>query len=272
MTLEDQLRSQFLVLGAGAVLVGFGAAGTKAAAPTVDAEPVVATAVSVAKVAAPVAPVAPANPAGVLVANALTELSAHVVKQSDPDALRSAVTAYYAFKAAHPEQIKKPYLYYIDYGLSGRTPRGYVFDMEKLDLVEGPFTVAHGRGSGAKNAIPMSFSNRPGSAATSLGLYVTQETYGFSGKAGGVRYSSIGLRMSGQSGRYNSNARSRGVVVHGAPYVTAAGTGRSEGCPAMEQSRARRLLPMLAHGSVVFQFSPNDASWLRNDPWVHPNS
>jgi hypothetical protein len=115
----------------------------------------------------------------------------------------------------------------------------------------------------------MRFSNRPGSAATSLGLYVTQETYGFGGKSGGQRYTSIGLRMAGKSGRFNSNARSRGVVIHGAPYVSASSSGRSEGCPAMEQFRARRLLPMLANGAVVFQYSPNDADWLKNDPWVN---
>jgi hypothetical protein len=115
----------------------------------------------------------------------------------------------------------------------------------------------------------MRFSNRPGSAATSLGLYVTQETYGFGGKSGGHHYTSIGLRMAGKSGRFNSNARSRGVVIHGAPYVSASGSGRSEGCPAMEQFRARRLLPMLANGAVVFQYSPNDAEWLENDPWIN---
>lgn len=262
------MRSQLLLLGAGAVLVGFGASGNPAdVPPAATAKPaVVASAESVQPVATDTSP---ADARAALVKSALEELSGYVTRQSDEGALRSAVTAYYAFKAAHPEDVKKPYLYYIDYGLSGRTPRGYVFNMETLKLVDGPFTVAHGRGSGAKNTVPMEFSNRPGSAATSLGLYVTQETYGFSGKAGGVRYSSIGLRMSGESGRFNSNARRRGVVVHGAPYVTRSGSGRSEGCPAMEQSRARRLLPMLAHGSVVFQYSPNDEQWLRNDPWLN---
>jgi hypothetical protein len=261
------MRVQLLLLGVGAVLVGFGTSGNTAEVPAASAAPAVITATPAVPVAA--RDTSPADVRAELVKDALTELSVHVKKQSDKSALRSAVTAYYAFKAAHPEDVKKPYLYYIDYGLSGRTPRGYVFNMETLKLVEGPFTVAHGRGSGGKNTIPTSFSNRPGSAATSLGLYVTQETYGFSGKSGGVRYSSIGLRMSGESGRYNSNARRRGVVVHGAPYVTASGSGRSEGCPAMEQSRARRLLPMLAHGSVVFQFSPNDENWVANDPWLN---
>ena len=91
--------------------------------------------------------------------------------------------------------------------------------------------------------MPTRFSNRQGSNSTSLGLYLAQETYGFSGKAGGRRYTSVGLRMKGLSGRFNSAARARGVVAHGAPYVTASRAGRSEGCPAMEQARARKLLP-----------------------------
>jgi hypothetical protein len=180
-----------------------------------------------------------------------------------------AFTAYFAYKAAHPEKVRKPYLYFVDYGLDNRTPRGYVFDMEKLTVVEGPFIVAHGRGSSAgKNGVPMRFSNRPGSSATSLGLYVAEETYAFRGHAGGGVYRSIGLRMDGVSGNYNSTARARGVVVHGAPYVTASGSGRSQGCPAMEQSRARRLIPMIANGGLIFHFSPNDGSWMNNDPWA----
>jgi hypothetical protein len=36
----------------------------------------------------------------------------------------------------------------------------------------------------------------------------------------------------------------------------------------MEVDRARRLLPMIANGGVVFIFSPNDERWLREDPWL----
>ncbi|HEY0811128.1 MAG TPA: murein L,D-transpeptidase catalytic domain family protein [Longimicrobiales bacterium] len=254
------MRSHLLMVASASLLVGFASRAPEAA---VTGKPAPAPVAAVA-VTAPVA-----NPGGAAVNNALTELSRHVTKQSDSNALKTAITAYFNFKTAHPEAVKKPYLYYIDYGLSNRAPRGYVFNMETLELVDGPFIVAHGRGSGPKNAVPMRFSNRPGSAATSLGLYVTQETYGFGGHSGGKYYTSIGLRMAGQSGRFNSKARDRGVVVHGAPYVTAAGSGRSEGCPAMEQFRARRLLPMLSGGAVVFQYSPNDADWLNNDPWVN---
>ena len=260
------MRAYLMLFGIGAIAVGFSAPAEKAVGAAVSTTPVTTT--TVQPVAAPVA-AAVTNERDDFVVKALGALSAHVTRQSDSKALRHAVTAYYNFKSANPDDVKKPYLYYIDYGLDSRTPRGYVFNMETLELIDGPFIVAHGRGSGPKGSVPMRFSNTHGSAATSLGLYVTQETYGFSGKASGSHYTSIGLRMSGQSGRFNDNARARGVVVHGAPYVSPSGSGRSEGCPAMEQARARRLLPMIAGGSVVFQYSPNNSDWLENDPWVN---
>jgi hypothetical protein len=202
--------------------------------------------------------------------SALTVLGDQVEVRSHPDALRYAFQAYHNYRSAHPERVRKPYLYYVDFGLDSRTPRGYVFDMDALRVVEGPFTVAHGRGSvQAGSVVPTLFSNRNGSKATSLGLYLAQETYGFRGNSAGRSYRSVGLRLQGLSGRFNSAARARGIVVHGAPYVTAESAGRSEGCPAMAQFLADLLLPRLANGGMVFHFSPMDPDWLREDPWVN---
>jgi len=199
---------------------------------------------------------------------AVDALAGSVRELSHPRALQDAFRSYFAFKAAHPERVRKPYLYFVDYGLPSTAPRGYVFDMEKLELVEGPFNVAHGRGSSkARLGVPTRFSNAPGSAATSLGLYLAQETYAFSGKSAGQFYTSIGLRLQGLSSRFNDQARARGVVAHGAPYVSASAAGRSEGCPALEQERAKRLLPKLAQGGLVFLFAPQE-EWIQRDPWV----
>ena len=188
---------------------------------------------------------------------------------SSPEALEDAFKAYYEYKAAHPDDVKKPYLYFVDYGLPSTTTRGYVFDMESLKIVDGPFTVAHGRGSSrSRYGVPTRFSNGSGSAETSLGLYVTGDTYAFTGHASGSLYHSIGLRLIGVSSGFYTNAFARGVVAHGAPYVTPTKAGRSEGCPAMEPSRAERLLPERAHGSMVFLFAPNSA-WLAGDPWIN---
>jgi hypothetical protein len=187
---------------------------------------------------------------------------------STPEALTDAVRSYFAFKAAHPDDVRNPYLYFVDYGLPSTTPRGYVLDMKRLKRLDGPFTVAHGRGSAEeRDGVPTRFSNAIGSAATSLGLYLTEATYRFRGNSGGQRYSSIGLRLVGVSDGFNDNAFARRVVAHGAPYVTPAKAGRSEGCPAMEQARARKLLPKLANGGMVFLYAP-DSTWLTKDPWI----
>lgn len=199
---------------------------------------------------------------------ALESFQNTVGRLSSSHALEDAFRSYFAYKAAHPQDVKKPLLYFVDYGLPSTVARGYVFDMNAMKVVDGPFMVAHGRGSSSSMyGIPTRFSNRSGSNATSLGLYVAQETYSFRGRTAGKSYRSVGLRLEGVSEGYNDNARARKVVAHGAPYVTPAKAGRSEGCPAMEQARAKRLLPELANGGMVFLFAPDD-NWMASDPWV----
>jgi hypothetical protein len=216
----------------------------------------------------------PANPAGVVALatnSALSALAPAVTKLSQPQALEDAFHSYFAYKAQHPADVKKPYLYFVDYGLPSTAARGYVFDMDSLKVVDGPFTVAHGRGSSTSMyGVPTKFSNATGSNSTSLGLYITKALYPFHGKTGGQSYSSVGLQLDGVSTGFNDNAFGRHVVAHGAPYVTPTKAGRSEGCPAMEPARAQRLLPELAGGSMVFLFAP-DASWLAGDPWISAN-
>jgi len=202
-----------------------------------------------------------------LTRSALAAFTGAVRPLSRPEALESAFRSYFAYKAAHPDEVRKPFLYFVDYGLPNTAKRGYVFDMESMRVVDGPFTVAAGRGSAPKDGVPTRFSNASGSNATSLGLYVAKSIYDFSGKSGGKRYSSLGLRLMGVSKGFNDKALARGVVAHGAPYVTSTKAGRSEGCPAMEPERAERLLPKLAEGGMVFLFAP-DEGWLSRDPWI----
>ena len=38
----------------------------------------------------------------------------------------------------------------------------------------------------------------------------------------------------------------------------------------MEPTRAKKLLPMLANGAMVFLFAP-DTNWMANDQWVTEN-
>ena len=185
---------------------------------------------------------------------------------SRADALEHAFHSYFAYRSAHPGEIRKPYLYFVDYGLPSTTPRGYLFDMDSMRIVDGPFTVAHGSGSSASRyGVPTRFSNASGSNASSLGLYVARALYDFRGHSGGRTYSSVGLRLDGVSTGFNDNALARGVVAHGAPYVSATSAGRSQGCPAMEPARAQRLLP--SEGGMVFLYAPDDR-WIDRDPWL----
>jgi len=202
-----------------------------------------------------------------LTRSALAAFTGAVRPLSRPEALESAFRSYFAYKAAHPDEVRKPFLYFVDYGLPNTAKRGYVFDMERMRVVDGPFTVAAGRGSAPRDGVPTRFSNASGSNATSLGLYVAKSIYDFRGKSAGKRYSSLGLRLMGVSTGFNDKALARGVVAHGAPYVTSTKAGRSEGCPAMEPERAERLLPKLAEGGMVFLFAP-DEGWLSRDPWI----
>ena len=202
---------------------------------------------------------------------ALTAVAGIVRGLSRPEALETAFKSYFAFKTAHPDQVRKPLLYFVDYGLPNTAKRGYVFDMEQMRVVDGPFTVAAGRGSAESNGVPTRFSNASGSNATSLGLYVAKAIYDFSGHSAGRRYSSLGMRLMGVSTGFNDKAFARGVVAHGAPYVTSSKAGRSQGCPAMEPDRAQRLLPKLADGGMVFLFAP-DQNWMTRDPWLSGNA
>lgn len=253
-----------VVMGGAGFVPGASKPGPVTAAVTAIAkgQPVTANSTVAAKAATP------ANPVEAAAKSAVDAFASIVPTLSSPDALQDAFGAYFAFKAQHPDEVKKPYLYFVDYGQAGTDKRGYIFDMDSLKVVEGPFTVAHGRGSSSsKYGVPTKFSNGSGSAMTSLGLYVAANLYDFTGHTGGHTYSSIGLRLKGVSTGFNDKAFARGVVAHGAPYVTPTKAGRSEGCPAMEPTRAQRVLPKLANGGMVFLYAPN-SKWLAGDPWI----
>jgi hypothetical protein len=269
--MQAMMRSGKLIQN---VLVGTGALLFAAAhvAPTPQTSgPVLKAAMDFVSPKTAMASTLPASRSGAIaeVTHAAVEAFTGVVRPlSRPVALESAFRSYFAYKAAHPDKVQKPYLYFVDYGLPSTEKRGYVFDMSTLTVVDGPFMVAHGRGSSTSQyGVPTFFSNASNSYATSLGLYVAQSTYDFHGHMGSSGYRSVGLRLQGVSSGFNDNALARRVVAHGAPYVTSSKAGRSLGCPAMEPERAQRLLPKLADGGMVFLFAP-DTDWLAKDQWI----
>jgi hypothetical protein len=108
--------------------------------------------------------------------------------------------------------------------------------------------VAHGKNSGFEMA--ERFSNVPESEMSSLGFYVTQDTY--IGKHG------VSLKLNGMDEEYNKNAYDRNIVIHGAEYagedfVKQYGRlGRSQGCPALPMKNHREIIDNIKGGSVLY--------------------
>ncbi|GAB5458620.1 MAG: hypothetical protein Hens3KO_16500 [Henriciella sp.] len=136
----------------------------------------------------------------------------------------------------------------IDYRKPSGSKRFYLVDLEQ-DTAEA-FLVAHGRGSDTDHdGMAEQFSNTHGSKMSSLGAFVTAESY--YGAHG------LSLRLDGLE-VINDAARARAIVIHGADYVTPMREvlGRSWGCPALEQEVAQRLIPEIAGGTFLYAIGP----------------
>jgi hypothetical protein len=157
-------------------------------------------------------------------------------------AFRRAVDGYYRIDGR-----KKEVLTFIDFSKPSTDKRLWVIDMSRRRVLFNSY-VAHGQGSGDNYAT--SFSNRSGSHQSSLGFFLTGNTY-----IGGNGYS---LVIDGLEPGINDNARSRSVVIHGAAYanpsvIASAGRlGRSWGCPALPEAITRDVIDAIKGGSVLY--------------------
>jgi hypothetical protein len=150
----------------------------------------------------------------------------------------------------------------IDYSLPSTQPRLWVFDVQRPRLLFEEL-VAHGRNTGEQRA--ERFSNVLGSKMSSIGLFLTADTY-----VGSNGYS---LRLQGLEKGFNDLAMERAIVMHGAPYVSAAiaerlgRLGRSWGCPAVRQEMARAIIDTLKGGTLLFAYYP-DRKWLAESEYL----
>lgn len=186
---------------------------------------------------------------------------ASLAPQANRDAIALAMQAMRCAQASGVG-IDASRLALIDYSRPSTEPRLWVFDLANNRLLYRE-VVAHGKGTGENLA--KIFSNAVGSHASSLGLFLTRDTY--QGRNG---YS---LRMEGLEPGVNDAAMDRAIVMHGAPYVdplTAAKQGRlgrSFGCPAVREAVARGMIDVLKDGQFVFAYYP-DAKWLGSLKWT----
>lgn len=172
----------------------------------------------------------------------------------DPAALDAARRATSCATRAGALQAS-PLLAVIDYTLPSTQPRLWVWNRESGEVLFHE-RVAHGQGSGGDLASV--FSDEEGSHQTSLGLFVTAETY--TGKHG------KSLRLDGLDPGWNGRARPRAIVVHGADYVSddfvgrVGRLGRSWGCPAVSRAVSSRLIDTIAGGVPLFAWH-GESDW-----------
>ena len=145
----------------------------------------------------------------------------------------------------------KKFLTIVDMSLSSNTERMFIIDMEKRILVEKKL-VAHGMKTGYEFA--SNFSNDQSSHKSSLGFFITGDLY--NGRH------DLSMKLDGQE-YSNDNARSRGLVVHSADYVSCeyiesnGRLGRSFGCPAIDKEGYEETVNKLKGGSCYFIYYPS---------------
>ena len=158
----------------------------------------------------------------------------------------------YAYFAGHDMLRKKDILAFIDYSLSSNVRRLWVIDLKNIAVLYHEL-VAHGRNTGEEYA--RKFSNAANSYQSSLGFFITGEIY--NGKH------ELSVKMNGMESRYNGKAFDRGIVMHGADYVSEQfirehqRLGRSLGCPAVSQDVISRLSSTIADGVCLFAYYPH---------------
>jgi hypothetical protein len=157
---------------------------------------------------------------------------------------------------------KKNILSIIDYSRPSTEIRFFVIDIEHKKLIY-RCLVAHGKNSGDNYA--KAFSNDPESLKSSLGFFLTAETY-----YGNHGYA---MRLDGLEKNINDNARIREIVIHGADYVSNEFIkkygilGRSWGCPALPIDISKEIIDKISGGSCIFIYGDDD-SYKRNSVFL----
>jgi hypothetical protein len=140
----------------------------------------------------------------------------------------------------------------VDFSLPSSKKRLFVLDLETGSLLFNTY-VSHGRNSGLDRATR--FSNAVNSFKSSLGFYITGNTY--KGQHG---YS---LKLLGVEKGINDKAFERGIVIHAADYVneklaaTRGYIGRSLGCPALPVKLYKPIIREIKDGSCLFVYAPD---------------
>lgn len=113
-----------------------------------------------------------------------------------------------ALAFARRHNMNEHYALFVDYSLPSGTPRLFVWDFQKREIVASTY-VMHGPGGGSTDK-QAQFSNKPGSECSSLGRFLVTKENGNRNKRG---FRVKGLDIDNQS------AYNRGLMIHGARWV-----------------------------------------------------
>lgn len=175
----------------------------------------------------------------------------------------NAYKGYTALKNAGKINLTKNIIAICDYSMSSVEKRFWIIDLDSCKVLFNTL-MAHGQGSGEEFAVQ--FSNKENSHQTSLGFFVTGDTY--MGKHG------LSLYLNGMDKGFNDAALQRAVVMHGAEYVSQdfinqhQRLGRSWGCPALPISEANAVIELLKNGSCFYAYFPSE-QFLQNSYWLN---
>lgn len=169
----------------------------------------------------------------------------------DPAVFRKALVGYYNLKKTNLISPERQVVTIIDFNRKSTQKRLWIVDLAENKVLFNTL-VAHGQGSGGDMAT--SFSNLENSHQSSLGFYITSETY--FGKHG------FSMKLEGMDKGFNTNARDRAVVVHGADYVSQSfinktgRLGRSHGCPALPVELTNTIINTIKGQTCLFINGP----------------
>jgi len=158
---------------------------------------------------------------------------------------------------------RQTFLTIADFSQSSNAKRLYVIDLEKKKVVFNTY-VSHGRNSGEEFA--GKFGNESESHKSSLGFYLTGPVY--------IGAHGTSMKLYGLEKGFNHLAEERGIVVHGASYVSESfirengRLGRSLGCPAVSEKDCLPIITSIKEGSCFFVFYP-DSSYLRRSAFCN---
>ena len=179
-----------------------------------------------------------------------------------PEVFNKAMHGYLNLKEAG-KLGDKELLTVADFTKSSTENRLWIIDLKKNKVVYNTY-VAHGQGSGMDFAT--AFSNTDGTHASSLGFFVTGDTY--------IGQHGNSLRLNGMDNGFNNAALSRGIVVHAADYVSKGciasqgRLGRSWGCPAVAPELAQPIINTIKGGTCLFIYYPQP-SYLKTAVWLN---